>query len=245
MRIIDKNTDYYDYLQYINPDDTFTFDRSDSYELTKDILCDHIWLHSRYQYGRKLRDKTVPYKFLLMQIGSTFWLFLLAITKFKDIRTKDIRAIATDYDIELLRSWKNYDKSRELIKLSLISFDWKYNIEQNYGWFRGDYKYDEVIKSLDTLVQGIDTNDFNTDEVIEGHTIYIGNSCYQKEERHIPLLKSSGIATVVPPEDIYNAFDEYFSLEKTASESTVAEGTTNNDKIINHGFDTKTSFRGK
>ena len=56
---------------------------------------------------------------------------------------------------------------------------------------------------------------------------------------------STGIATIVLPEDIYNAFDEYFSLEKTASESTIAEGTTNKDKIINHGFDTKTSFRGK
>lgn len=240
MRIIDKNTDYYDYLQFINPDDTFTFDRTDSYELTKEILCSHIWLHSRYEYGNKAREKTIPYKFLLMQIGSTFWLFLLGITKVNDIRTR-----AADYNIELLKSWKNYDKPRQLIKLSIIDFGWKYHISEKYGWFFGDYNKEDIIKFLDTLIKGIDIDDFETIEAIDKHTIYVGHSCNKAEEKHIPLLKSSGIATCVPPEDIYNAFDEYFSLEKTASESTVAEGTTNNDKIVNHGFDTKTSFRGK
>ena len=242
MRIIDKNTDYYDYLQYINPDDTFTFDRTDSYELTKEILCEYLWLYGRRQYGVKPRDKTIPYKFFLMQIGSTFWLFLLGITKLNDTRTR-----AADYDIELLKCWKNYDKPRELIKLSIISFNWKYNIPQNYGWYFDDYVRADIDKSIDILVKGIDINDFDTDKVIEGHTVWIGDGGMntKREEKHIPLLKSCGIAAIVLPEDIYNAFDEYFSLEKTASESTVAEGTTNNDKIINHGFDTKTSFRGK
>ena len=36
MRIIDKNTDYYDYLQ--NSDDPIVFDRRGSYLLTKDHL---------------------------------------------------------------------------------------------------------------------------------------------------------------------------------------------------------------
>lgn len=240
MKIIDKNSDFYDYVQYINPDDTFTFDRSDSYELTKDILCEHIWLHGRYQFGNKPREKTIPYKFLLMQIGSTFWLFLLCITKVNDVRTR-----AADYNIELLKSWKNYDKPRQLIKLSLISFSWKFHIEEKLGWFFGDYKYEAIIKSLDTLIKAIDTNDYAVDQVIDSHTIYIGMNPPRTEERHIPLLKSCGIAAVVNPEDIYNAFDEYFSLEKTASERIDAEGTTNNDKIINHGFDTKISFRGR
>lgn len=237
MRIIDKNSDYYDYLQYINPDDTFTFDRSDSYELTKEVLCSHMQLHRR-GWVDKHRAKTNPYKFLLLQIGSTFWLFLLNITKVSGTDW------AEDYEIELLKSWKNYDKPRKLIELSLISFGWKYHLKELYGFFFDDYDRDEVIKSLDTLIQAIDTNDYDLDKVIENHTIYIGTNYDKKEERHIPLFKSSGIATAVPPEDIYNALDEYFSMEKTASESTVAEGTTNNDKIVNHGFDTKVSFRG-
>lgn len=241
MRIIDKNTDYYDYLQYVNPDDTFTFDRTDSYELTKSILCDYMYLRGRYSYGNKERKKTIPYKFLLMQIGSTFWLFLLGITKV------DRTNRAEDYDIELLKSWKNYDKPRQLIKLSIISFGWKYAISQNYGVFFDDYVREDIDKYLDTLIKGIDINDFDTDKVIKGHTVWVGDggANTKREEKHIPLLKSCGIATCVSPEDIYNAFDAYFSLEKTASESTIAEGTTNKDKIVNHGFDTKTSFRGK
>jgi hypothetical protein len=34
-------------------------------------------------------------------------------------------------------------------------------------------------------------------------------------------------------------------MEKSKLETTEAKGTTNDDKIIMHGFDTKTSFRGK
>ena len=32
-------------------------------------------------------------------------------------------------------------------------------------------------------------------------------------------------------------------MEKTASETTEAKGTTDEDKVIMHGFDVKTSFR--
>jgi hypothetical protein len=43
--------------------------------------------------------------------------------------------------------------------------------------------------------------------------------------------------------EVYQAFDEYFSLEKTASEKIEADGTTDKDRILNHGFDDKVSFR--
>lgn len=236
MKIIDKNKDYYDYLQYINPDDTFTFDRTDSYELTKERLCKFIWVQTR-GFRRVKLSEHIPYKFLVMQIGSTFWLFLLGITKIKD------REWAEDYTIELLKSWKNYDKPRELIKLYFVRLNWYYDIDSFYGLYHEDYKREDVIKNVDTIVQAIDNNDVVAIKTVD-KCRYI-SSGGEIEERHIPLLKSSGIATVVSPEEIYNAFDEYFSLEKTAAESTVAEGTTNNDKIKNHGFDTKTSFRGK
>lgn len=238
MKIIDKNTDYYDYLQFVNSDDSFTFDRTDSYELTKDILRSYLVVHERRQYGIKPREKTTPYKFLLMQIGSTFWLFLIAI----EAERNGNFIVVKDYSMTLLKSWKNYNKPRELIKLSLIDFSWKYRIPQHLGCFFDDYEYDAIIKSLDVLINAIDTNDFSKEKVIEKHLVYNGNTLIEK---HIPLLKSCGISLLVMPEDIYNAFDEYFSMEKAAAESTVAEGTTNNDKIKNHGFDTKTSFRGK
>ena len=42
MRIIDKNTDFYDFYQDVYRDDTFTFDRRDSYILSKEMICNKI-----------------------------------------------------------------------------------------------------------------------------------------------------------------------------------------------------------
>ena len=39
MRIIDKNKDFYDYLQGIYPDRLLVFDRTGSFVLTKQALC--------------------------------------------------------------------------------------------------------------------------------------------------------------------------------------------------------------
>ena len=64
-------------------------------------------------------------------------------------------------------------------------------------------------------------------------------------EKHIPLLKSCGLASRINPLDIYLAFEEYFSQEKTASERSESVGLTDKERIENHGYDVKTSFRGK
>ena len=48
MRIIDKNTDFYDFLQNMYPDNSLTFDRTDSFVLTKDILCKHLIVNQPY-----------------------------------------------------------------------------------------------------------------------------------------------------------------------------------------------------
>ena len=53
MRIIDKNTDFYDFYQNLYPDKTFTFDRRDSYLLTKDIMCDHLFVDKYWSWKEK------------------------------------------------------------------------------------------------------------------------------------------------------------------------------------------------
>ncbi len=64
-------------------------------------------------------------------------------------------------------------------------------------------------------------------------------------EKHIPLLKACGIAKCVDPLEVFLSFEEYFSLEKSSAERTASVGLTNLEKIGNHGFDLKTSFRGR
>ena len=75
MKIIDKNTDFYDYYQNIYIDNTFTFDRTDSFVLTKDMMCQYLNI-AKHWYWRYQNQY-----FLILQICNTFWLFLITVTK--------------------------------------------------------------------------------------------------------------------------------------------------------------------
>ena len=59
MKIIDKNKDYYDYLQQY--DDTLVYDRRGSYPLTKFDVIDKLW-------GKLWeREATFQDKYMLLQ----------------------------------------------------------------------------------------------------------------------------------------------------------------------------------
>lgn len=243
MRIIDKNTDFYDYMQNIYIDKTLTFDRTDSFILTKDEVCKR--LYCCYRLGGRLY-------FSLLQICNTFWLFLIEATK---INAED-RDRPTDYNVELLSTWKNYSKQRELCKLNLISFNWdltsgfRVSVFPKFKNGKYAYSYDKssIKERASILVNAIDTDNYNIERSLSTHTIYLDGWRQghddQKFEKHIPLLKASGFAGCIDPQDIYLSFEEHFSLEKTESERTESLGLTDKEKIENHGFDTKVSFRG-
>ena len=236
MKILDKNTDFYDYFQTVYPDDTSTFDRRDSYLLTKEEICSHFWLRGRGGPSRLYKAKPV-YEFGLLQIGSTFWLLLFSLTGKSDWGDHP-----TDFTVELIITWKNYDRDRVLMQLSIIDFGLleRQLYGEGYGFFFNDFDRDLIFAKSDTLVKAVNIKDYRVQYAFDKFTIRIGET---REERHIPILKASGIPPVLDPYAVYSAFDEYFSLEKQATEKIDAEGTTNNDKIVNHGFDTKVSFR--
>ncbi len=229
MRIIDKNTDFYDYLQ--DSTDNIVFDRRDSFLLTKEKFCKNISVKHR-----GLNDK---YRFVLLQCGTSFWLFFVSIKDFNEYGD------ATDYDIELLHNWKNYNKPIKLFDLNYIDVElWKYN---HYIWkikTRPDNKYNKIKNCIEYIKNDIDQNDYKILCNMNKHitTKFVKNNI-QRKEFTIPLLKACGIAPLINPQDIFYAIEEYFSLKKTASEKTDPIGVTDSDKIIMHGFDTKTSFR--
>ena len=68
-----------------------------------------------------------------------------------------------------------------------------------------------------------------------------GNSYNNIKNSDIYILEKTGIPSIINAEDIYLAFDEYFRSLK--DDIDVETDLTDNDKIINHGFDKKTSFR--
>lgn len=155
---------------------------------------------------------------MLIQCGAAFWLVLLKMNDAMD-----------NYDLELLDFWKNYDKPNELLKIDLIVFGWKIN--------RG---------KVEDIRDAINHNDYLKDYNINRYTKYTDyKTTLKKEECIIPILSPSGLGNIINPMDMFCAIEEYFSIEKTKSETTEPKGVTNNDKIVMHGFDTKSSFRGK
>lgn len=237
MRIIDKLQDYYDYLH--DPTDTLVFDRRNSYLLQKASIIRRI--------GTWDDDNHI---FLLLQCGAHYWLFFVTASKWakRDYNIPEI----VDYDIEVLASWTDYDRDLKVLKLEQIGFNhmWQYSV------FNYNYKTRKRILVEDNV--RAHANDFkdaiiHKDYEVPHNFSSTSERTYNKKKNTydytrietFPLLKACGIANLIDADTMYYAIDEYFSLMKTASETTTAEGTTNKDKIVNHGFDTKTSFRGK
>ena len=240
MRIIDKNTDFYDYLQNIYQDNSVTFDRTDSFILTKKLMCEYL---SRSRHVNRHYDDAERVFFVLLQVCHTFWLFLVEAKKLDDYGAPQ------DYSIELVSSWKNYSKHRKLMQIDFVSFGYeisRYICDYDYKNHHPVYNKSNIVNRAADLCRAIDTNDYKIEDSISGHITYRGDfSKRDRIEKHIPILKACGMAGCINPLDIYLAFDEYFSLEKQAQERTESVGITDKERIENHGFDVKTSFRGK
>jgi len=212
MRIIDKNSDFYDYIQNIYWDNSLVFDRTNSFLLTREKMCDNLSV-----IGRKNSD------YILLQVCNTFWLFFIKITK------RNHYDYPLNYTIELLATWKNYDKKKELIKFNIISFS-----------FFGEYQHDK--KTIESFIQRVNSDDYIIKKNIAKSIIYQDfRGSFKTIEKNIPLLKACGIANLINPMDIYLSFEEYFSLEKMEKEASIE--ITDINKLEKHGFDKKTSFR--
>ena len=233
MRIIDNKHDFYDYLQ--DPVDNLVFDRRNSYDLTKDMMCTALNVTGLY--------RNTSYRFALLQCCHTFWLFLIKTYKQKLIyqATDSIY----DYDIELLTTWRNYDLPRKLIELNIIDFRY-FHI---YDYNKQDYNYDKIIENIDKFKDAVNHKNISFEYCLTKNNIKevskkIKHKTIIEKEIRVPILKATKIGTIVDPRDIFYSIEEYFSLEKSDSERIEPIGATNDDKIVMHGFDTKVSFRG-
>lgn len=216
MRIVDKNYDYYDYLQ--DPTDIIVFDRRGSWELTREDMLYAI----RYSVGYE------NYHLALLQCGATFWLF-------------HIEYKQDDYDLNFVTSWKNYNKPNALLEFNLI-----HPTELSFWLARktNAMELGNVLKRAEDLKASIDHGEYRIYKRLNETYKYKDYKNTLKKTKHvIPILKSCGVAAFVDPQEMFCAIEEYFSIEKTKAETTEPKGATNDDKIIMHGFDTKTSFR--
>ena len=226
MRIIDKNYDFYDYLQ--DPNDTLVFDRRNSFLLTKEEFLESVSVG----YRRAFHDVI----FLLLQCGGTFWLFGIEVLEIDNCKN------VKDYNIELFSHWTNYNKPNKLLDLNIITPNIFVVIHEARN--RKHKYFKDVLSRVDVLKNMIDQNEFRVVKNLNSHTKLTGiNEGLVVENQTLPLLKGCILSSLIDPVDIFSAIEEYFSIEKTMAERTDPIGATNNDKIIMHGFDTKTSFR--
>lgn len=233
LRIIDKNNDFYDYLQNVYRDNSITFDRTDSFVLTKEIMCNHLVPIGRW-WDEESSEK---YRFVLLQVCNTFWLFLVEITSFAKQSWHPL-----EYKADLLAQWKNYNRERCLIKVDVVVPN-AYQFLKKYVNRHWVYDRQLIIGRIPMIMNLIDTGDYKVSSSIDKHTVYYGSGYTVSAEKHIPLLKASGLP--IGPLDIYLSFEEYFSQEKQSQERTESRDITDKEKIENHGFDTTVSFRGK
>ena len=213
MRILDAKSDFYDYYQNIYYDPTFVYDRRDSYVLTRDDLLSLVnnrW-HGRYDDG---------IHYFLLQVGHTFWLLRMKITKKR-------ASLYLDYQFELMDKWKDYQVKKVPILLQYIDFS--YFVEDDKQRIAAAKRHE--YKSL-----------YKSDHHIEYQTFKQG---YKKFVRTIPILKDTGLTAILDAQEVFLALEEYVMLLKTDAEKTEPDGLTNDMKIEMHGFDTKNSFRGK
>jgi len=231
MRIIDTNYDYYDYLSYQYVDNTFTFDRRDSYVLSKEVFCEKL---SASFNAFKRAFNVGDYVFLKLQICHTFWLFLVEITE------QPYNRQISNYDITLIASWKNYNSNRTLLSLETITFPFftLYNIQRRGG--KENILTDKNVSEFIELV-----NSSKYEQLKSFNYFEIRNGDYSKTIKTLPLLGMCGIQEIIPAQDVYQSLEEYFSLEQQSAERRESVGLTDKDKIINHGFDITTSFRTK
>lgn len=235
MRILDNNKDFYDYCQNMYPDDLNTFDRRDSYNLSKEEFASRFKVDLQWLRRKFARKTVLDYqRIIVLQVCNTFWMFLLTITK------TDEYGNCTDYSLVLLNRWQDYDVQRE--KLKLFKPDFNYSTVS----FRDNLEDPKVIERMKQAIHTNDLKDimvFNKFNIAKSTTVAKG--CWNYETKTTPILKNIGIAALVDPLDIYLALDEYFSKEKTESERDASVGITDTEKAVNHGFDAKKSFRGK
>ncbi len=94
-------------------------------------------------------------------------------------------------------------------------------------WIRdGFIEWNKVIKTPVFMINGIDS--------------YNGIITVNK---NIPILQEQGFASLIPAEQMYQDISMFITNELT--EQMKMPTMTNKEKIASHGFDSKTSFRGK
>lgn len=213
MQILDKNKDFYDFYQNIYIDKTYTFDRRKS-----------VYFHKE-EWNEIFYNDERNYVYYVLQVGYSRYLYKITYLCVSKATLYYLHTRHLDnYKVELVKYWKNYD--------NLVDFEFGIAEElRNYG-YKNDYRYDRSRyekQSIDSL--------YNT-KLLKA---YLYDS--RLKDRSYPILCESGIASCTDSHQLYMDIEEWLSAQKERELRTESKDITDKQKIVNHGFDTRESFR--
>lgn len=237
MRILDKNTDFYDFYQNIYRDNTYTFDRTASFFITKEGICDKI----THKYSMRYGD--IPHigdLFLsVVQVCNDFWLIAIEISEVAENRYSFMPEVS-DINFHLISHFKDYNAERKLISVDILG---KKFLPHYSHAVKLPKTLDDCFVNADNLVMSVKHGYLESKNHF-GPVVKKYPDGTEKEKT-IPLLIATGYKDCIDPLDMYNALEEYFSVNRSSAERIESVGLTDKEKITNHGFDAKSSFRGK
>lgn len=235
MKIIDRNKDFYDFLAHqTNSDEDIVFDRRGSILLTKDILCKTINEGSGSSiivngktflnpippdnsFSLIFKDKKPepPFYITILTAGFTFFIIKWTHLKYENSSSNHFyNSSLIDFKMELLCTVKWYDYSGPPLCL--------------YRAHSRQYSIAKMTK----------------DDWLKANFANITFCPFFKNQpdKVFPILNNAGFASIIQPEEIYMGIEEYLLALKN-DKPAESFGLTDVDKIVNHGFDKKTSFR--
>lgn len=221
MKIKSRFKDYYDYVAHLygGGDERITYVRE---PLPDDKLV--VTVNSRVSfYGPNLNEIKTDVKFLVVN-GLVYTL----------VATTDDKGLRGPYK---LFTEKNFGSE---IQGLMIKYRYGYQSEKIIKW----EKYFGVEEPLATAIsQSIQTpvfivESFDYDWSVRSPTTKI------IIDKNIPILQEYGINHYIQPEQLYQDIAYYVSNKMvTSPDLEVHDNMTDKEKIVQHGFDLKQSFR--
>lgn len=156
------------------------------------------------------------YIYYVLQVGYSRYLYKIT---YLDVSTGWIIHL-DNYKVELVKYWKNYD--------NLVDFEFGIAEElESYGYKNYHPSYEQ--QNIDSL--------YNTK--LKKAYLYAA----RLKDRLYPILYESGIASCTDSHQLYMDIEEWLSAQKERELRTESKDITDKQKIVNHGFDARESFR--
>ena len=217
MYIICKEKDYYDYVGYTNETENITFDRRNMkvYKRGTETF-DYSSFGSFINSVLGDRDE----EYLFLWIGYHIYVFKIKAsgTRYEYTKYNKILSSKFNWEVELV------DKR--------ICYDVKHNFPIEFmirRYRRGWYSQAQLEKEIkESSVSNWEIERFDNDP-------------FEKDYK-VPILKETFVPSFVSAEEAYYAIEEWL-ISQHNDVNQESRGLTDTDKIVNHGFDKKISFR--